>query len=400
MASYYVGDGSDGALSAGVTEHATRSGLTANAASAQKVVTVASTTGFVAGDLIFFHQTRGTGVGNYEFNRIDSVDSATQLTLRGNLVNSYTSATTGASKAQVLKIKQYSSVNLTSGTWNAPAWDGTTGGILAAVSQGAITINGGTINLNGLGFDASGAGGSGEGTANAVNQAACGANGNGGGGGNKGTTVSGGASGAGGGHGSAGGAGTARNAGGGAVTCAGTGGNAVGLATLENGGFNLGGGGGGADTTQSFIVRAGAKGAGSVFLVAGGNITFTAGAISANGNSGGSTGALTDGGGGGAAGAMRFVTQGTLALGTGLATATGGAGATTGGGADGGGGAVGRIATLSGATVTGTSNPAINATSTDTTTTVDPWAPPSKHHFKLLMGVASFLFAIFLKFIR
>lgn len=79
-------------------EWATANGLTAASDEAltgtvnagQNVLTCASTTGFVAGDLIF--AKNGT-IGNSEFHRIKSIVTNTSVTVEDNLVNAQTSST-------------------------------------------------------------------------------------------------------------------------------------------------------------------------------------------------------------------------------------------------------------------------------------------------------------------
>ena len=100
---YYVGDGSDGALtiSSTRTEDSVKSNITAQASSSQKNVTINSSSGFADGDLVLIVQIQGTGAGNYEFNRIDSISGST-LTMRKNIENSYQS--TGAQVIRDLEI--------------------------------------------------------------------------------------------------------------------------------------------------------------------------------------------------------------------------------------------------------------------------------------------------------
>ncbi|MEM3335472.1 MAG: hypothetical protein QXY47_05520, partial [Thermoplasmata archaeon] len=67
---------------------------------------------FAPGQIILIHQTRGTGAGNWELNRIASYTAGT-ITLLHPLQNTYT--TSGASVAQVLVMKQYNNFTINSG---------------------------------------------------------------------------------------------------------------------------------------------------------------------------------------------------------------------------------------------------------------------------------------------
>lgn len=58
--------------------------LDAIAAAGQKVITVASTTGFVAGDQVYVEDT--VTIGNGEFHTVDSISAGVSITLRDNLV--------------------------------------------------------------------------------------------------------------------------------------------------------------------------------------------------------------------------------------------------------------------------------------------------------------------------
>lgn len=78
----------------------------------------------------------------------------------GGLVNAYTNAAAnstvgggaqGVHRFQVIRVPQYSSATL-SGTLTAPAWDGTSGGVVAFDVAGNLSLGGGVINVTGLGF--------------------------------------------------------------------------------------------------------------------------------------------------------------------------------------------------------------------------------------------------------
>src|SRR5262249_55202400 len=139
-----LGTGADGALNvtADTVINNVRSG-SLTAAAGQAVLGVFSLdAGFAVNDVVMLHQTRGTGAGSFEIGTISSVNAgANQLTLVRNIKNTYSS--TGDNRAQIVKIPLYTTVNIASGvTLTAPAWDGTTGGILAFKATGVVTVDG------------------------------------------------------------------------------------------------------------------------------------------------------------------------------------------------------------------------------------------------------------------
>ena len=99
--------------------------------------------------------------GNYEFVTALGPVSGGSVPIagagaNGGLVFGYTAAaattTKGASTYQVVLVPQYSSATLNAGTTTAAAWNGSTGGILALDISGTLTLNNGTVSVNGLGF--------------------------------------------------------------------------------------------------------------------------------------------------------------------------------------------------------------------------------------------------------
>lgn len=366
---YTKGNGADGALtiSTSVTENSVLSNIASGASSAQANITVASATGFSNNDMCLVIQMVGTGAGNYEFLKISSI-SVNTITFFTNLVNTYQ-----ATGAQVIKVKQYTSVTINSGgTWApANAWNGTIGGILCALIQGDFVQNaGGAMNADGMGFAGgpahtfSGGSGSNQGSqgnsSTGTGSVSSSPNGMGGGGGTLTgiPTVSGGG---GGGYGTAGADGA-------------TGGTPVGQGASTSGTANLstmflgGGGGSGGNCCDPSTSGGGGVGGGMIFIIAN-NITFNGGTVSVTGGNGGlGTGNFTGAGGGGSGGAIRLLAGGTLTLGSGIVTATGGTGPSNGSNAKGGDGGQGRIGTLSTTTVSGTSSPSIDTSSTDVIT--------------------------------
>lgn len=361
-----VGTGVEGAYAPSTGEF-TLNASSCSGTSGTTVLTVAVPATFTAPQLLLIHQTRGTGAGQWEINYLTSINGS-DLNLSTAL--QYTYSSTGASKAQVFVLHQYSSVNIAGGvTLTVQPWENTNhyGGFMGFVCSGTVTINGvlaapggnaigGFLGGNDPGVASAGT--QGEGTAGAGNTKSTAANGSGGGGGGR-TNDSTRGGGGGGGHASAGTTGSVIGGGTG-----GTGGTAVGSADLTS--LNLGGGGG-IHSTNS-----GAGGDGTQPGGGGGIIIFcktlvTPNSITADGIGG--YGSSSGGAGGGAGGSVLLVAD-TLALGTNKITAVGGAGGAT--SPAGGAGSDGRIAIHYKSIVSGTTNPA--STNTQDTSLIIPSA--------------------------
>ena len=112
-------------------------------------LTVTSTTGFAAGQRVIVHQTMGSNAGRWEDAVVSAVGTAT-LTLTSPLKYSYSLA--GTNRAQVVLVPQYKNVTITGGTLTAPAWNGSTGGILAIKASGTLSQTGGVIDMTGAGY--------------------------------------------------------------------------------------------------------------------------------------------------------------------------------------------------------------------------------------------------------
>lgn len=338
----YFGDGSDSTLtiSSDTTEAPIDSACTGTSAATSLSATNAS---FTAGQVILIHQSRGTGAGTWQRNKISGYTAGT-ITLENALNASYTTG------AQVRVLKQYSAVTIDSAkTYTAKAWDGSVGGILAFLCSGTITGTG-SMSASAKGFrggggDASGNSYAGEGTIGASVITTTGSpNGNGGGGGYNGTGDGGG----GGGHGASGSSGSG--------IYKGTGAPASGSADLTT--LTFGGGGGAGAKSGANNGSSGGTGGGAIFI-AGVTITIS-GAITANGGDSPGAAGLEGRGGGGAGGAILLKAQ-VATLGTTLITATGGA-TSSGAGSAGGAGAVGRIHLDYLTSYTGTTSPSLDAT--------------------------------------
>ena len=159
---------------------------TATANAASTTITLGTATGtahtLAAGDLVLVIQmqdaaistaigsTYGDGfsgsgstslnnAGVYEYATVVSYVAPT-LTVKaagpgGGLLYTYTVATAtssqGARTFQVVWVPNYNNGTL-SGNLTAPAWNGSTGGIVALNIEGVLTLGGRTINVDGLGF--------------------------------------------------------------------------------------------------------------------------------------------------------------------------------------------------------------------------------------------------------
>lgn len=103
--------------------------------------------------------TNLNNAGVYEYATVVSY-SAPTLTVKaagpgGGLLYTYTSAAASSSQGartfQVVWVPNYSNGTL-SGALTAPAWNGSTGGIVALNIEGILTLGGQTISVDGLGF--------------------------------------------------------------------------------------------------------------------------------------------------------------------------------------------------------------------------------------------------------
>lgn len=344
------GNGQDGAYTPSTaTDAPIDSAATGTADTTSLTATNAS---FASGQTILIHQTTGTGAGNWELNAIASYTSGT-ITTKYPLINTY------GSGAQVVVLKQYSSVLIDTGvTLTAKAWNGTTGGILGFLCNGDTSIEG-TITATAKGYrqaagpttshahGTQGEGKSGTGTASTS------ANGQGGGGGAA-QSGQGRGSGAGGGHATAGTAGTENG-----NQPGGSAGGTEGVAGLTTVYFG-GGGGRGAASSQANNATATGHGGGFIVLISK-RLTIT-GSISCNGGAGAAGATSNQPGSGGGAGGSTLLKCQSGALGSNLITASGGSGGT---GQDsdpaGGAGGVGRIHADYLHTLSGTTSPTIDS---------------------------------------
>lgn len=311
----------------------------------------ATNVSFATGQLILIHQSRGTGAGQWELNKIAGYTAGT-ITTSYNLIYDYVSG------AQVLVMPQYASANIAGGvTITGKAWDGTVGGIYAKFVNGTFTLAGtltvkgadGGQNNSSANSDGGGYRG-GHGSNDSPNQAGQGESEVGAGG----NSVNANGSGGGGGQGGAGGGtvGTSYQ-------------TVAGLTTR----FVFGGAGGGANGNGGTGAQGG-NGGGIVLIIA--KTITVSGSLNVNGGAG-NNGTVNGGSGGGAGGCVLLKGQ-VLTLGTTLCTSSGGNGGSSVGGDPGGGGAgsangstkngaVGRIHADYSKSISGTTTPSIDSRS-------------------------------------
>jgi MYXO-CTERM domain-containing protein len=162
-----LGTGRDGALTVTTANQIINAyaRVTAPLAPGDNAIMVSSATGFAAGDLVLVMQMTGVvpeppsggpspvdltndPVGRWEFARLGSVAGNT-LNLTAPLVNSYAGNVT-----QVIRVREHTSVTINApGSITAPAWDGSTGGVVAFLATGSVALNAfPAINVTGKGF--------------------------------------------------------------------------------------------------------------------------------------------------------------------------------------------------------------------------------------------------------
>ena len=284
---------------------------------------VHGTTGsFSAGDLVMIHQSRGTGVGQWEINKIVSDNGDGTYTLTNALTYTY------VTYAQMIKIPRYTTATISA--HSPTAWNGSIGGIEIICANTSATVSG-ALSANALGYRGGVAG---------LDSGDFGTTGGESGAGYPGTVATGAGLGVGS-NGSAGGYGTD-----GGDWDANQGGHAHGSADLIEIDF----GGGGTGSCANPEANAGAGGAsGGVLILISKSITLSAGLTS---NGGDGVYGVDRGGAGGSGGAILLICN-IASIGT-YITATGGEPALASNPAHGG---VGRIAIHHSGTITGTSSP-------------------------------------------
>ncbi|WP_426733862.1 adventurous gliding motility protein AgmC [Myxococcus faecalis] len=338
--SFGLGDALNGALSVTTANTVinTAMPLALGSARGDRSLAVTSSAAPPVGGLVMVHQTMGFpastpsgstgqtspgGVGRWEFARVSrvTIGSPTVLELSAPLVNPYT-----APGAQVVTVPEYSRVTVSSsGSLVARPWDGSSGGIVAFLSTGAVSLEG-NISADGAGFRGGAA-------INNISRSGCAGNdlapSQGGTFKGEGVVVQR--------YGTASGRGNLVNAGGGGI-CHNSGGGGGGhrgfggtggrsSSTLDNsrdvGGLGgtlmeysivdafLFGGGGGAGEGDNTVATGGGAGGGAVFFRSAS--LSGSGSITANGQAALSVTGEDGAGGGGAGGSVIVRTSGTLA---------------------------------------------------------------------------------------
>jgi hypothetical protein len=343
------GNGKDGDLVVSSTNTIINSytSLSGSYSAGDKVINVADATNFAIGDAVIVHQSRGTGGGNVQKNRIEG-KSGNQLTLSIPFDYGY-GDDAGNRQAQLIRCPEYSSVKINNAASIAPtAWNGDIGGIIAYSCNGKTIVDG-FFNLKGKGYRG-GVGAQDDGgrvpafkgeSSSGPSVSIGGMNGdnssNGPGGGGGDSVGDWGGGGGGGGHATSGGTGT--NPTGNAT--GGDGGTTIGDAAFTTAHMGAGGGGGGIDDST----YGGQGGDGSGLLFADSYefvINNSTGYVDMDGINGTSHGDSGGGGGGGAAGGAfvravkgdigtdRFYARGGLGAAGGHAFADGGDGGNAG----------------------------------------------------------------------
>ena len=347
------GDGSDGVLT--ISVNTTEAPIDSACSGTSGTYSLSATNvSFAAGQKILIHQSQGTNAGAWQITSIVAYTAGT-ITTQDALIISFVSG------AQVRVLKQYSAVTVNAGiTWTCKAWNGTVGGILAFLCNGALTVSG-NIVATGCGFRGGQAntvndsnGWSGEGTLG-VSAKSPATNGNGAGGGVGGSGLNNCSGGGGGGNATAG-----ANGGVGQQYFGGGGGYAWGNNQLTTMVFGGGGSSGGMGRNSAHQAEAGGNGGGIIFTQV--NSTTITGSIVSNGINGTSYSYADNGGGGGGAGGSILMKSATATLGTTIVTANGGSGgaimnSTDGAGGD---GSAGRIHLDCYTSYTGTTSPTLD----------------------------------------
>lgn len=339
--SFGLGSGRDGPLTVAGSGTLINSyaPVTAALAAGSTSIPIGTCTGasgcFAAGQLVMVYQATGLAsvpasgtqtpvdlgddpVGRWELARLASVNGSTlTLTLTAPLVHAF-----AADVTQVIRVPEYTTVTVSSGqSITAPAWDGSTGGIVAFLATGGVN-NAGQINASELGFrggqyvaDSTGRTGcsgvdepaptgaqKGEGVVRYATGAPPTGRGNVANGAGGGVCLQ--SGGGGGGNGGAGGLG-GRSEGftDGSRDVGGLGGTALTYSALNH--FTFGGGGGAGHGGSSATGAPGGRGGGAIFIRAR-QLTGT-GSLTAAGGSGGASASNGSGGGAGGSIYLRFV---------------------------------------------------------------------------------------------
>jgi len=132
-------------------------------------ITLNNVTGLTTGDILMIYQAQGASIntgntaayggitalnnaGNYEFVSVRSIAGNT-VTINAICTTGLRFAYTATGRIQAVRVPQYSSLTVSgAGSIVATAWDGTSGGIVAAFVQNTASIGGAGINVSNQGF--------------------------------------------------------------------------------------------------------------------------------------------------------------------------------------------------------------------------------------------------------
>src|SRR5262249_44913081 len=138
------------------------SGIGADAGPGDSQVVLTTPAGFVAGDAVMLLQVGGVstpdagdpldidlgplGAGAWELHRVAAIDGG-RLVLDGPLSGGFEGVA-----SQVIRLPEYTSVDvMDGGRIAARPWDGATGGVLALLAAGTVTIDG-RLDADGAGL--------------------------------------------------------------------------------------------------------------------------------------------------------------------------------------------------------------------------------------------------------
>ncbi|MGH7281109.1 MAG: adventurous gliding motility protein AgmC, partial [Polyangiaceae bacterium] len=124
-------------------------------------ITVDDSSVFLPGDMVLIWETTGiqtptsgdptatdlssSTAGTYEFGRVKATPDATTVTLTNPTISAY------AGVAQLVRIPEYTTLDITAGGIAAAPWDGAKGGIAVVFANGAVT-NTGSFDTSFFGF--------------------------------------------------------------------------------------------------------------------------------------------------------------------------------------------------------------------------------------------------------
>jgi hypothetical protein len=127
--------------------------ITSSIAVGSTVISDIPTTGLSVGDILLLHVTQApveaaSPAGTYELVKITSI-AANSVAVSPPVSNAYVTSST--TRIQCVRVPQYDQVMI-NGSIVAPAWNGTTGGIVALITQKTIVASAGNIDADGRGF--------------------------------------------------------------------------------------------------------------------------------------------------------------------------------------------------------------------------------------------------------